>query len=500
MNETRRLKLNITTSLFLKIITLLSGLILPKIMIGKYGSEMNGLITSITRFLNIINFLDLGVCAVVESSLYKPLADRDNTLLSKILVSAKKFYKKIAYILITYIFLLVLLFPKIDSSVDYITTTSLILIISISMFSQYYIGISYQIFIGADQKYYITNILQIFTVIVNTIFTIIFVAKGYSIFTVKFVSSIVYIIRPILTYLYVKKNYNLNLKIKYDKNPIEQRWNGLAQHLAYTVNAQIDIILLTLVSNYTIVSIYSVYSMIVNGVSTLILSFFNGISPYWGNMIAKKEMKKIEKSFSKSELLFHILTTIVYSAMAVLISPFALVYTKGNYDSLIYYLPLFGILITIATFCESLRSFYFLIINSAGHYRQTQKGSFVAMIINIIVSSILVVNFNLNGVVVGTICSMLYYTLYLVHYLKNNVLNRPIKFFYFHFVIDITSFVIVYIVSRIWTMAKITAWSWIVYAFKVTILSILVVLIINFLFYGKQLLSIFKSFFMRKGD
>lgn len=57
MRSRKALK-NILSSLFLQFITMICGLILPRAIIGKYGSNVNGLITSITQFLTYITLLE----------------------------------------------------------------------------------------------------------------------------------------------------------------------------------------------------------------------------------------------------------------------------------------------------------------------------------------------------------------------------------------------------------------------------------------------------------
>lgn len=49
---------NIIVSLFQQIVTIICGLILPRAIIGAYGSGVNGLISSITQFLTYITLLE----------------------------------------------------------------------------------------------------------------------------------------------------------------------------------------------------------------------------------------------------------------------------------------------------------------------------------------------------------------------------------------------------------------------------------------------------------
>ena len=107
----RRLKLNTISSLAFQVTTLICGFVLPRLILGSFGSEVNGLVNSITQFLHIIAFLELGVGAVVQSSLYKPLADADDDGISKIITSANKFFVKIAIILLAYVVVLIFIYP-----------------------------------------------------------------------------------------------------------------------------------------------------------------------------------------------------------------------------------------------------------------------------------------------------------------------------------------------------------------------------------------------------
>lgn len=50
--------INIVVSLFQQLVTILCGLILPRAIIGAYGSNVNGLISSITQFLTYIALLE----------------------------------------------------------------------------------------------------------------------------------------------------------------------------------------------------------------------------------------------------------------------------------------------------------------------------------------------------------------------------------------------------------------------------------------------------------
>lgn len=487
MSRQNKLIMNTISAFLLQIVTLICAFILPKHILKFYGSEINGLVSSISWFLGIISFLELGIGPVIQSNLYKPFEDKDEDSISKIVVSAERFYRKIAYIFCVYIFLLLLIFPKINAKYSFGFTATLLLIISVSIFAQYYFGITYQVFLIADQKTYIPSGIQIITVVFNTILSVLFIHLGYSIHVVKLLAAFVYIIRPLLLNAYVHKNYNINHKVICDKEPIKQKWNGFAQHLAAVVCNEVDVVLLTFLSTYQNVSIYSIYLMITNGILTLVMNTASGIESFWGNMIARKEEKQLFKTFEFAELLIHIIVCVLFVSMGILIAPFVLVYVNGIEDAGCYNLPLFGMLMAIAYGCRCLRTPYFIITKAAGHYKETQNGAIISMLLNIVISLALIMKYGLIGTALGTLVAMLYHTIYFAWYLRKNIINRPFKYFVKHMVLDIAIGVISYMLTMNWCMGEISYMAWFLYAVKVTLVVMVVSLVINFVLYNKEI-------------
>ena len=90
--------LNVVSSVLLQLCTIVSGFIVPKIVLSTFGSDVNGLISSLNQLLCYITLLEGGVTSVISASLYKPLATKDMDKTNSVLVTAKKFYQKIGAI------------------------------------------------------------------------------------------------------------------------------------------------------------------------------------------------------------------------------------------------------------------------------------------------------------------------------------------------------------------------------------------------------------------
>lgn len=120
-------------------------------------------------------------------------------------------------------------------------TLSLVLIISISTLAEYYFGMTYKLYLQAEQKTYITSIIQMVGYILNTLAIIVLVKCNASIQVVKLVSSIIFVLRPIVQNIYVRKKYNINLKDADKDYQLKQKWDGLAQHIAAVIHNNTDI-------------------------------------------------------------------------------------------------------------------------------------------------------------------------------------------------------------------------------------------------------------------
>ncbi len=485
MGRKKKLMMNTVSALVLQLVTLICGFILPKQILTYFGSDVNGLVSSITRFLSVITFAELGIGPVIQSNLYKPLAEKDEDTISKVVVSAEQFYRRIAYVFIAYIAVLFFVYPAANTEFDFWFTASLILIISISTFVRYYFGITYQVFLNADQKVYVHSLLRTLTVILNTLLSVFMMKMGASVHIVKLVSASVYVVQPFALNFYVQKKYKINKKITYTKEPIQQKWNGFAQHMASVICGEIAIVLLTFFASYQSVSIYSVYFLVVSGITNLVTTTVSGLESFWGNIIAKKEDKLLQQTFEIVELVIHTGVTFLFCTAAIMIAPFVNVYVSGLSDAGAYNFPLFGCLLAFAYASQCLRIPYFRVIKAAGHYKETQNGAFISVGLNIILSLILVIKLGLLGVAVGTLAAMLYHTIYFAWYLRKNILHRSFRHFIMHMVTDLLCGVGAFTVAHFLNLSAKTYQEWLLKAFPVALIILAICMVIKGIVYRK---------------
>lgn len=499
MNRTQKLKINLVTSLINRITRIVSGLILPRLILLYFGSATNGLVASINQFLSIITLLDLGVGSVVQSALYRPLAKKNVEEVSSVLLAAKKYFQKIAYILIIYVGALIILYPLlIDSSFGFLPTAFLIFSLSISLFGQYYFGIVNELLLNANQQGYIQYASEIVVVILNTAVSVILITQGASIQVVQLGAGLVFLIRPVFLSWYVNKHFNIDYDSEVKEDPLPQKWSGMGQHIAYMIQSSTDIVTLTLFSTLGNISVYSVYNMVVQAIHMLVSSLTTSIGSFLGELLANDEIYLLNNYFNRIEWVVHTGVIYLYGMTAILINSFVMLYTTGVED-INYHAPLFSLLLVLSKAIFSLRIPYRSLIFSAGHFQQTQRSSFIEAGINVIVSVLLVNRFGLIGVAIGTLAAMTYHILYLVVYLSKNIVHRPLDKFIKHIFVDIISLVSILglgmIISNIYQIQTIV--DWLVIAVILAVLSLTIILIINSIFYRDIMTSAIKSVLKR---
>jgi len=470
----------IITSLISQIISVIYGFIIPKLIISTYGSDVNGLVSSITQFLGYIVLLEAGVGPVIKSLLYKPLANKKKNEILKILAASDKFFKKLSYVFILYIIILVIVYPIIViEDFDILFTIPLIIIIAFSIFAEYYFGMTYRLYLQANQQSYVINYIQIITTILNTMLVIILVKLNCNIQLVKLFSTFALMLRPILQNVYVKRKYNLNFKNVNSDYKLSGKNDALAQHVAYVINTNTDISILTIFTSVLEVSVYAVYAIVTKGIRIIVLAITDSVAPAFGDMIAKGEKDNLNKKFSMYETLYILIITILFASTLCLIIPFIEVYTKGITD-VNYIRPLFAIILVISEFIYCIRMPYNSLVLTAGHFKETKNGAWLEAIVNIVISVILVNFYGIVGVAIGTLVAITIRTIEIYNYANKNILKRSKTESIEKILLSFISIILIYIIyNQININLDITYIGWFIRAITTCVISVIVVTLVN---------------------
>ena len=447
-NRMKRAGINAMSTVANQLVVTIIGIIVPWVMISNFGSIAYGATTSIAQFLGYITLFEGGIGRVARGALYKPLADGNNKEISRVYYAIKRFFAVLGIAFIGYTLILAFGYYEIADVSEYTREYifALVIAIAIGKFAEYMGGITNITLLNADQRQYVVNAIVIFSSILNVALIVILANSGVDILWVKLVSSFVFVFKPILFTIYVRKKYRLK-KTK-EKAVLKNKITGMAQHVAYVVQNSIDVLILTVLSDLTYVAVYSVYNLIASSLRNITTSFTGGMEAVFGNMIAKDEHETLLSTYRRYKFILTVLTVALFGTATATILPFVAIYTWKATDA-DYLQPTFAIilLLSYAINCVILPCFNLPI--AANQLKKSQWGAYTEAGINLVVSCVLVFWNPLIGVAVGTLVSSIFKSIYYIIYSGKNILKIGVFRMLFEFVITILVLTAVSVVGMI---------------------------------------------------
>jgi O-antigen/teichoic acid export membrane protein len=144
-------------------------------------------------------------------------------------------------------------------------------------------------------------------------------AFGADIFWVKLASSMVFVLKPIIFTIYLKRNYKIDKHAK--RGVLKNKATGIAQHMAYVIQNNTDVLILTVCADLKTVAVYSVYHLVTYSLRNIATSFTGGMEAVFGNMIAKAEQDELIAAYRRYKFTLTVLTVALFGAAGVLILP-----------------------------------------------------------------------------------------------------------------------------------------------------------------------------------
>ncbi len=495
---------NTIYALVFQVTSVIAGFIIPRAIIGGFGSAEYGLTVAITNFLGYMFLLRSGLGSVVTASLYKPLAEQDQEGIERILEATEHCFRRIAYMSVIYMIVLSILMAIIvKGDWGYGFVAGMVAVVGLGFYGRYFYSSPYQLLATADQNEYLHTLSQIMAVLGNTMLVLLLIHLGASLHVVMLGSGLVYFGAAHLLKRFVIKKYAIKKPSgRFDSGFLQQRWAGIGHSMARFIHNKTDVVVITLFLNLPMVTIYALYALVTAALNMVITSVVTPAQAALGNILAKGENKLLQTNFVAYETVVHMISIVLFSSAYILILPFMKIYTsalgEGNFIQ-----PLFAMLLLTGELIFCLRLPYDTIVMAAGRFKDTQNGAFIEAGLNLALSIILVYSFGLIGVVIGTVVSILFRLIYFMIFLHNNILYLRYAKIIKRMAISAIS--VLLNVSIMWKIAQRltldTLSGWLAGAVIITICTATVTLAIHLLFYGREVsycMSIFRDISRKK--
>ncbi len=485
MSRTKKFFYNSLTTAIFQIVLFIAGLITPRIMLKYYGSEVNGLVSSINQFINYFRLVEAGLSGAAIYSLYKPLANKNYDDVNSVVSATRKFYIQSGYIFVALTFVMSIIYPIYIKSDTLLSTEVgiLVLILGVNGALDFFTLSKYRVLLTADQKTYVISLSSMVYTIINTIIIVVLGMMQVNIVILRFVALLSIFLRSFILMVYVKRNYKyLDYKAKPNTKALDKRWDALYLQILGVVHTGAPVVILTLVNkDLKLISVYAIFNMVMAGINGVLEIFKSGLSASFGDVIARGETKVLQKSYTEFEYSYYALITIVYSISFIMIMPFIRIYTSGITD-INYNVPLLGFLFVLNGLLYNIKTPQGMLVISAGMYKETRVQVTIQGLITVVFGFILAPFIGIYGVLIASIVSNIYRDIDLMFFIPKHVTKLPVintakRIF---LVLFSTTFIYLpFIMINISTSGYI---QWLIYAIIVGIYVCIVVLIISLIF------------------
>lgn len=435
---------NIIFGILSQVITIVLGMLLPKLLIVNFGSEMNGLLSSVNQIFVYLGLFEAGVGATTLQALYKPITTDNHDEINGILAATNGYYMKTGIMYAVAMFAFAFVYPFVTKTeIPWWCITVIILFVGTGNVVNFLFQAKFKLLLQAEGKgYIVTNIMTLTNVGIN-VGKIVLILLGYNIILIQSLHLIFNILQMVIFEVYQRRHYSwIDYKVEKNNQAIAQKNSALIHQLAALVFSNTDIIILTIFCGFKVVSVYTIYNLLFNVVLTGISNVNAGVVFAMGQ-IYHEDKKKYEKVYDIFDMCYTGLGFTLFMTLYVMILPFMSIYA-GNITDINYIDAILPLLFAVMQCLSVARGGAGNLVNIAGHFKKTQNRAIAEMIINLAVSLIAVSYFGIYGVLVGTIVALLYRTNDLILYANHKILNRSAKKSYKNFLIN--SFVCVLVI------------------------------------------------------
>lgn len=459
---------NMSWQLAYQILIMTLGVILPKFIISVYGSEVNGLTSTIKHVLTLVTIVQAGLGTSATYLMYKPLEENDRVRIASLLLSIKRIYKTIAFAVagVGLAASLILAFT-VEGSIagKYIFIASFITCIDSSL--SLYFTAACNLFLNAKQDKYLISIVSLITGTLNYAIQIVILILKPTFLFLYFDNMFICILNiVILTIIFRKKYEPYRPTEDEDKNvgqvPIPGVTHAALNEAAHSAVYGMVTVIVSIMGNLKDASVLSVYLMVINLISTLSNVAYTSFVPSYGSMVAEGNMEKTNRIFEIFQFSFFAMTTFLFMCTTVLFIPFVQLYTRGVTDAE-YVNELLMILCIAYGLFYAFRIPYNNTVSVTGLFKETCKQPVICAIIAIaLMFGLTRIDYAL--VMVGPLFFYIANTFYQHFILQKLFIGFNNRHFWRHLITALLGFVIAIILYHLIPIPASSFVRWILYA------------------------------------
>ena len=416
--------LNLIVSLSSQVITLIFGLVLPRLILLAWGSEYNGLLSSVTNIFRYLTLLEVGFNTATLQALYKSIGQNDIEQTSIIVRTSQMYYHRVSVVYASIVCIIAFGYPLIIySEIPFWDIVAIILLQGAVGVINFSFRASYQQLLNAEGKYYIISLITLLSNLLTYAAKIAAIHVFHSVIIMQLFSVIVIIIQITIYTVYFNRHYKwLNKNVKPDKSILQNRKYYFIQQIAGLVFNSTDTFVLSVFCGLKVASVYAVYNLVYSALQQMI-SLIRSSTNFVLGQTFHQDKNRFRMIYDAYSAMQSMIGGIMASISILLIISFIRLYTR-NVTDIDYIDYIVAFLFSFNLMLECSRGTSLASANIAGKAPETTWRYILEAGINLGTSLILVNIIGIRGVLIGTSLAGIYRTTDSIIYTNRKVLER----------------------------------------------------------------------------
>ena len=439
---------NTTVGLISRFMAIIMGYVVRIVfthMLSENYVGVNGLFTDI---LNVLSLSEMGIETAISFALYKPIAENDIEKQKSIMNIYKWFYRAVAcFVLFAGLLVIPFMGVLIKNKPDIENLTYIYVLYLINSAASYLL-IYKKTLLDAHQLNYIGVVAKTFSWVIQDIFQI-----AILILTKNFILYLyVYIAATVISNIYISKKTDKLFPYVNDKDVQKldtQTKSDIIKNVKAMMMHQVGNVIVNNTDNLLIsgfvgiasVGKYSNYYLLIGSIRHVMSDAIDGITASVGNLGVTEDSSRVKKIFNAAAFFNHWVFAYAAVCLFELLNPFVELSFGAKYLFETNVVLILCINFYIYGITKTGKIFH----NSLGLFWYDRYKAVIEAVINLIASLILVHNFGVFGIFMGTLISTVLTTLWV----------EPFVIYKYHFKECVTG----YYLCMAWYFVQ-TAFAW----------------------------------------
>ena len=404
MNRTKLSILNALSAMTLTMVNGLLGIIVTKLILNTYGSDFNGLNSTVNQIINVLLILEGGFTLASNVALFGPINKNDYQTANSILSATRSKFKRIAVVflllgcIVAWIYSMLV---KTGLPRDFV-----FFVIVMGVFPQainLFFITTYRVLLQAQQKEYVISIFTALTIGLGHVVNIFVIMNAGSMWLIRFVTMSFALLNCLLIRLYTKKNNAfINLSTSPKPELIKGTSDVMAQKVTSVLYTSWPIVYLSISSNggTLLASVYAVYNSVFIMIKALLHGIVDAPRLGFGQLLTEHKHEEIWPTFKEYEFISIFFTFVMMTTASGMILPFISIYT-ADVNDIAYYDTLIAVLMVLIGSLEMIHIPSGHMINMSGNFRVSKNIQIISCVLLMVLMTILGQLYGVYGMLIS---------------------------------------------------------------------------------------------------